>query len=394
MKGARLKLSLVHQLFNLGNNKNIKWIPVFLCYDRSTTEWKRRDSETKQMTSERYKRVEEESTNGRAREAERTCERQGPAVRGKWRKEVKKMGSEWSSCWGKWRGDPKGLMGIQMRLNSQQNNRANPLNPLSPRKQSQLVFTWASELSRISRTCRRQITGSLWTGNTQSPSLKHLVLHLCLWNLDWHGRRVATTIHLMGPKNLSSLWRKQQSTHPLEEEMKTWFLCSGLGLKSLEMKTFPCLRTTRLNLSLLNEVVWPHISGRAAQGFQTVFQGMTRESNRYRDLHGTVFSSLNYLFLSLSTNCKKSLKHDQHWISNSVSFNVSAKAFSYSNLMKAGVLMSHWASWPDVFLFLTLCMLRSANAWMLCINWFLRGGCGLSKLIIEIPSWGEWNQTG
>lgn len=36
-KGARLELSLVHQLFNLGNNKNIKWIPVFLCYNRSTT---------------------------------------------------------------------------------------------------------------------------------------------------------------------------------------------------------------------------------------------------------------------------------------------------------------------------------------------------------------------
>ena len=37
-KGARLELGLVHQLFNLGNNKNIKWIPVFLCYNRSTTE--------------------------------------------------------------------------------------------------------------------------------------------------------------------------------------------------------------------------------------------------------------------------------------------------------------------------------------------------------------------
>lgn len=37
-KGARLELSLVQRLFNLGNNKNIKRIPVFLCYNRSTTE--------------------------------------------------------------------------------------------------------------------------------------------------------------------------------------------------------------------------------------------------------------------------------------------------------------------------------------------------------------------
>lgn len=65
-KGARLELSLVRRLFNLGNNKNIKRIPVFLCYNRSTTEWKRRDSETKPMTSERSETVEEESTKGRA----------------------------------------------------------------------------------------------------------------------------------------------------------------------------------------------------------------------------------------------------------------------------------------------------------------------------------------
>jgi hypothetical protein len=29
-RGARLELSLVHQHFNLGNNKNKKWRPVFL----------------------------------------------------------------------------------------------------------------------------------------------------------------------------------------------------------------------------------------------------------------------------------------------------------------------------------------------------------------------------
>lgn len=56
LKGARLKLSLVLWLFNLGNNKNIKWIPVFLCYNRSTTVWKHRDSETKPTTSKRSKK--------------------------------------------------------------------------------------------------------------------------------------------------------------------------------------------------------------------------------------------------------------------------------------------------------------------------------------------------
>lgn len=85
-KGARLELSLVQRLFNLGNNKNIKRIPVFLCYNRSTTEWKRRDSETKPMTSERSETVEEESTKGQA---------------GRWRdgpsgKQAK--GSDWCPC--------------------------------------------------------------------------------------------------------------------------------------------------------------------------------------------------------------------------------------------------------------------------------------------------------
>lgn len=74
-KGARLELSLVHLLFNLGNNKNIKWIPVFLCYNRSTTEWTRRDSETKQTTSERNERVEEEGEKGTKRRAGRWQER-------------------------------------------------------------------------------------------------------------------------------------------------------------------------------------------------------------------------------------------------------------------------------------------------------------------------------
>lgn len=142
-KGARLELSLVHQLFNLGNNKNIKWIPVFLCYNRSTTEWKRRDSETKPMTSERNKRVEEESTN---RRAGRWQERPREQARGRDRCPCKvKEGSQedggvWSSCWGKPRGDLNSLVGIQMRLNSQQNNPANPFNPRPPGKEGKLSY--------------------------------------------------------------------------------------------------------------------------------------------------------------------------------------------------------------------------------------------------------------
>lgn len=124
-KGAKLELSLVHQLFNLGNNKNIKWIPVFLCYNRSTTEWKRRESETKPMTSERSKRVgDKEGTSRRARRWQERpsghAERQGlmpvqseGRQSERWRRAVQLLRET--------RGrSRRSRVGVQTRLNSQQ----------------------------------------------------------------------------------------------------------------------------------------------------------------------------------------------------------------------------------------------------------------------------------
>lgn len=146
----------------------------------------------------------------------------------------------------------------------------------------------------------------------------------------------------IGPKNLSSLWRKQRSTHPLGEEVKTRFLCLSLRLKSLELKYLSfALRTTgSLTRSLMG---WfrPRQWWSGTEISDCFFQGMTRESHRYRDHHGTVFSSLKYLSYHRAQNCKKvieTIKHDQHWIFNSMSFDVSAKAFPYFNFLKAGVV--------------------------------------------------------
>lgn len=135
-KGARLELSLVHRLFNLGNNKNIKRIPVFLCYNRSTTEWKRRDSETKPMTSGRSKMVEEESTN---RQAGRWQERSSEQARGRdWcpckvKEGSRGTGSVRSSCWGK-QGRPHRSHGNPNEAQLPPKQSSQPLQPTASRK--------------------------------------------------------------------------------------------------------------------------------------------------------------------------------------------------------------------------------------------------------------------
>ena len=176
-KGARLELSLVHQLFNLGNNKNIKWIPVSLCYNRSTTEWKRRDSETKPMTSERNKRVEEEEEEeGTNRWAGKWQERPSEQARGRDRCPCKvKEGSREdggvrSSCRGKQERSQRSLVGIQMRLNSQQNNPPNPLHLKASRKERKALKVFALIF-------RGGSDPFIWIWRASSP------------NLDGHGYR-------------------------------------------------------------------------------------------------------------------------------------------------------------------------------------------------------------
>lgn len=201
-KGARLELSLAHQLFNLGNNKNIKWIPVFLCYNRSTTEWKRRDSETKPMTSERNKRVEEgESTNRRAgrwqgRPSEQARGRdQCPCKGGKsrnWQRVVTLLRET---------GDHNGLMGIQTRLNSQQNNPAHPFIPQPPGKEGKLFhLQMENEASQLNlKNLFSKLAGGMITvieQATQNPHDKSRLVAqpVSFLNLVYHGRRAAPTI--------------------------------------------------------------------------------------------------------------------------------------------------------------------------------------------------------
>lgn len=335
-KGARLELSLAHQLFNLGNNKNIKWIPVFLCYNRSTTEWKRRDSETKPMTSERNKRVEGESTNRRAgrwqgRPSEQARGRdQCPCKGGKsrnWQRVVTLLRET---------GDHNGLMGIQTRLNSQQNNPAHPFIPQPPGKEGKLFhLQMENEASQLNlKNLFSKLAGGMITvieQATQNPHDKSRLVAqpVSFLNLVYHGRRAAPTIFYWA-QNPQQPRRKRQSTHPLGEEIKTLFLC--LRLKSLELKYLSlALRTTG---SLTRSLLWwfrPHVSGGVAQEFQTVF---SRHDARILPISRPSWDSFFFSevpFLSQSTKLQKkvieTIKHDQHWIFDSVSFEVSAKAF-------------------------------------------------------------------
>lgn len=81
-RGARLELSLVHQYFNLGNYKNKKWIPVFLCYNWSTTVWNQRERETNQSRERKW--WKERTARKRERVGVRDhCRHMGTKARGR-----------------------------------------------------------------------------------------------------------------------------------------------------------------------------------------------------------------------------------------------------------------------------------------------------------------------
>lgn len=191
-KGARLELSLVHQHFNLGNDKNIKWIPVFLCYNRSTTEWKRRESETKPITSERekwegrreYKQMGREMARGRANK------REGPLpVRSD--EGSQENGGVWSSCQVK-DGRPQwSLVGNQARLYSPQ--KIVPPVPSNPLPQAPSLSTASRETvltgTSVSRH-REQRKLSKWIQRTCSTSLLEACIRKAVKRHIWcHGDR-------------------------------------------------------------------------------------------------------------------------------------------------------------------------------------------------------------
>lgn len=186
----------------------------------------------------------------------------------------------------------------------------------------------------------------------------------------------------IGPKNLDSLWRKQHSTHPLGEEIKTRFLCYSLRLKSLELKYLSFALRTTGSLTRSNGVVSTTHQWWSGTGISDYFfQGMTRESHRYRDHHGTVFLLWSTFLITEHKIAKKSSKLSD---TTSIGYSTQCHLMFQRRLSlilifwKQGWLLSHSASWPDVFFFFSfffyaLCTLRLASAWMLCIDWFLRG---------------------
>lgn len=146
----------------------------------------------------------------------------------------------------------------------------------------------------------------------------------------------------IGLENLSSIRRRQQSTHPFGEETKT--RCLRIKKKS-EIKEpgieipFICLE----NHWFIHEVLlgWfqPHTVVAWHWDFQT--WGMMRQSHWYRDHYGTAFSSLKYLSYHRAQNCKKvieTIKHDQHRYSTKCHLMFQQRLFLLVIFWKQGLL--------------------------------------------------------
>ncbi len=142
---------------------------------------------------------EEESKNRRAR---RWQERPSEQARGRGWCPCKVMdrsrgnGSVWSSCWGKQRGDLTGLMGIQMRLNSQLNNPANPLNSPPPGKEGELSYLLmgieAFQLNLknfVLQTCSGHDNTKPSKEQHKIPTLKIGCCSVCIVKIRFGGRR-------------------------------------------------------------------------------------------------------------------------------------------------------------------------------------------------------------
>lgn len=188
-KGARLEFSLVHRLFNLGNNKNIKRIPVFLCYNRSTTEWKRRDSKTKPMTSERSKRVEEESTANRRGDGKSGRVNKWAAetdVRAKWRRKVEELAACGRAAEGN--GRPQCSHGNPNEAQLPPKQSSQPYQPTASRKGRKLSYLqMGMKISCwIWRPCSPNwqlawLQKAIGTGNTKSPRYKLVGCATCIF---------------------------------------------------------------------------------------------------------------------------------------------------------------------------------------------------------------------
>lgn len=148
----------------------------------------------------------------------------------------------------------------------------------------------------------------------------------------------------IGPKSLGSLWRKQQqSTHPLGEELKTWFLCLSLRLKSLELKylSFALRATGSLTRSLMGVVSTTRQWWSGTGISDCFFKAWRANPTDIAIIMGQFFLLWSTFLITEHKIAKKvieTIRRDQHWILNSMSFDVSVKAFPYFNLLKARIV--------------------------------------------------------
>lgn len=230
-------------------------------------------------------------------------------------------GGVWSSCGGKqersqhlsweskWGSTPDSII------------QTTPFTSQSPgkkRKVFTLVFRWGSQLSSsIWRTVSPNLDGHDYRKPLDRRD-KILMLKVgCLLNLydvpdyfklglSWE--KSGPNDNLLGLKT-SEASEGSSSRHTLSKRKSTHSFCAWIRLKSLEMKyLLSALRTTGSFTRSLIGWFRPHVSGGVALEFQTVFQGMSRESHRYRDDHGTVFLLWSTFLITEHKIAKKASK--------------------------------------------------------------------------------------
>lgn len=179
-------------------------------------------------------------------------------------------------------------MGIQMRLNSQQNNPPNPLHLTASRKERSalkvftLIFRGGSEPPNwIWRASSPNLDGH---GYRKPSNRQHTIpMRKVGWLLNPYDvpdyfklgllwEESSTNNHLLGPKP-SAASERSSGRHTLSERKYKHGFCAWVWYKkSLELKYLSfALRTTGSFTRSITGWFRPHVSGGAAQGFQTVF---------------------------------------------------------------------------------------------------------------------------
>lgn len=116
-----------------------------------------------------------------------------------------------------------------------------------------------------------------------------------------------------GPKNLRSLWRKQQSTHPLKEEINTRFLCLNLIKEPWNEIPFICLENHWLIHKVFHKVVSTTRQWWSGTGISDCFfKAWVANPTDIAMILGQFFFS-DVPFLSQSTKLQKRHRNYQTW---------------------------------------------------------------------------------